>query len=83
MKPAVKLAKYRQVFCEEFSLSFFKPKKDQCPVCNIHENSQKNGTIDPETENKYKAHQDRKVEKGERKRQGTSTKRRNILCSNI
>ncbi|CAH1102952.1 unnamed protein product [Psylliodes chrysocephalus] len=24
---------YRSVFCEDYNLSFFKPKKDQCPIC--------------------------------------------------
>ena len=26
-------SKYRQIFCEDFILSFFKPKNDKCSVC--------------------------------------------------
>ncbi|CAG9827812.1 unnamed protein product [Diabrotica balteata] len=29
----VALRKYRSIFCEEFDLSFFTPKKDQCLIC--------------------------------------------------
>lgn len=34
--PAVKASLYRNVFCEQFNLSFHKPKKDRCEVCELH-----------------------------------------------
>ncbi|KAI4455584.1 dna-directed rna polymerases i ii and iii subunit rpabc2 [Holotrichia oblita] len=29
---------YRRIFCKNYNLSFFKPKKDQCEVCNKFKN---------------------------------------------
>ena len=31
--PAVKESFYRKIFCTEYNLSFFHPKKDQCTIC--------------------------------------------------
>lgn len=33
--PAVKSSFYRNVFCEQFNLSFHKPKKDRCEICEL------------------------------------------------
>ena len=33
-KKPVEAAVYRRIFCTEYNLSFFKPKKDQCAVCS-------------------------------------------------
>jgi len=33
--------KYRKIFCEEYNLSFYKPKKDQCFLCEKFKNSDK------------------------------------------
>jgi len=35
-KEPISAAIYRKVFCTEFNLSFFKPKKDQCSVCSTY-----------------------------------------------
>ncbi|MBP1527197.1 MAG: hypothetical protein H9Q66_04675 [Spiroplasma ixodetis] len=40
LEPA-KLSKYRSIFNSEFNLTFFKPKKDQCDLCERFKNSEK------------------------------------------
>lgn len=53
VEPA-KIHTYRKVFNEEYNISFYVPKKDQCELCTIFKN-----TVDPNTElqNKYDQHQ--------------------------
>ena len=53
-------AVYRNIFCREYNLSFFHPKKDQCQVCNHYDNWKSEGTLDIETETNYQEHQNRK-----------------------
>lgn len=38
-KPCVKLSMYSLIFNTEFNIGFFKPKKDQCSVCETFKNS--------------------------------------------
>lgn len=33
---------YRRIFCTCYNLSFFKPKKDQCPICSKYETGDNN-----------------------------------------
>jgi hypothetical protein len=33
-RTAVSEYKYRSIFCEDYNISFFKPKKDQCNICS-------------------------------------------------
>ena len=59
-KKPVKSAIYRRIFCTEYNLSFFKPKKDQCQLCSRY-----SLLVDGEKENmkgKYDAHITRKTE---------------------
>jgi hypothetical protein len=58
----VKEAKYRQVFCQEYNLSFFKPKKDKCSLCELYESKKGSDPPDEELAKRYKNHQDRKEE---------------------
>ena len=58
----VKESKYREVFCQSYNLSFYKPKKDQCSLCNLYESKKASGTLDKETEKKYSEHIERKIE---------------------
>lgn len=54
----VSLVTYRRIFCNDYKLSFFKPKKDQCQLCTAHE-----GTVGVETlkdKENYAAHIKRK-----------------------
>ena len=37
----------RDIFCIEYNLSFYKPRKDQCSLCNIYETRKKQlGALD-------------------------------------
>ena len=58
----VKESKYREIFCQSYNLSFYKPKKDQCSLCNLYESKKASGTLDEETEKKYSEHIERKLE---------------------
>ena len=55
--PPVKATKYRQIFCEEFNISFFKPKKDQCAQCVLHEMKKDSGGVDYHIEKLFQEHQ--------------------------
>lgn len=56
--PGVSLITYRRIFCTQYNLSFFKPKKDQCLICNEY----KNAANKEEFELKYQEHLRRKEE---------------------
>ena len=58
----IKEKKYRDIFCENYNMSFFKPKKDQCSICNTYEQKKQEGqTIRLELEKSHEEHQERKV----------------------
>ena len=72
----VKEKVYRNLFCNEYNLSFFHPKKDQCQVCNHFENLKAEGKVDANMQQEYDKHQDRKkmsrLEKEKDKRKAKS-----------
>ena len=45
----VKEIKYRQVFCEDYNFSFYRPKKDQCTLFALYLSKKVNGTVDEDT----------------------------------
>jgi len=53
----VKQSKYRQVFCENYNISLFKPKKDQCSVWEYYNRSKESGNVNEEIDKEYKEHQ--------------------------
>ena len=59
MKPVAEKT-YRDIFCTEYNLSFYKPKKDQCSLCNVYEMKKKQGTLDENMEQQYADHHERK-----------------------
>ena len=52
---------YRNVFCSEYNISFHKPKKDQCMLCNEYTQMSNAGTLDEETKSRYTEHQTQKT----------------------
>ena len=69
----VKQGKYRQIFCEDYNLSFFKPKKDQCSLCELYNRRMQAGTMNEETARKYDDHQIKKQEARDQKEQDKIT----------
>ena len=59
--PAVKQGKYRHIFCENFNLSFDKPKKDQCSLCNKYLRHKNSDSLTDELKMEYEENQKRKV----------------------
>lgn len=59
--------KYREVFCENYSFSFFKPKKYQCSLCERYNRATETGSIDDELKTEYHDHQSMKVKSREEK----------------
>ncbi|XP_070182460.1 uncharacterized protein [Littorina saxatilis] len=53
---------YRDIFNKEFNLSFHKPKKDQCLLCNVYKDAKRENNLTPELEQEYKEHIERKQE---------------------
>ena len=51
---------YRDIFCKEYNLSFYKPKKDQCTICNVYELRKLQGETDENTTKEYTEHHERK-----------------------
>ena len=48
---------YRSTFCKEYNLGFHKPKKDQCSLCTIYENTKQSGELTQKLIEKYEQHQ--------------------------
>ncbi|MES9881873.1 MAG: hypothetical protein ABW185_13425 [Sedimenticola sp.] len=59
--------KYRDVFCTQYNLSFFHPKKDKCSICTIYETKKAAGTVTDDIQKEYDSHQRRKKESREEK----------------
>lgn len=55
-KPIATKHHYYDIFNTQFNIGFFKPKKDQCDICEGY----KNATDKEKLENKYKAHTENK-----------------------
>lgn len=73
----VKLHKYRQIFNEEFNISFHSPKKDQCEDCVAYQNAE-----NPEKEkleNFYKIH----LQEKDKSREEKTKDKENIDKNNI
>lgn len=64
---AVTEKKYRDIFCEEYNLSFFKPKKDQCSTCTLYDSLKMRQLLDTPIEKEYQEHQERKLKSREEK----------------
>ena len=56
----VKESMYRKIFCEEYNLSVFRPKKDQCATCTKYD--QWSGEQKERFKEEYEAHLVRKTE---------------------
>ncbi|KAK3085282.1 hypothetical protein FSP39_001017 [Pinctada imbricata] len=52
--------KYRKVFCEEYNFSFHTPKKDQCQLCALYYQKEKEGNLSDELKKRYEDHIQRK-----------------------
>ena len=65
--PAVSLAMYRKIFCENYNISFYKPKNDQCSLCTQFERRRQTGTIDDSLQHEYDEHQNQKERAREEK----------------
>lgn len=61
-KKAVTSSLYRKIFNNQYNLSFFHPKNDQCSTCVIYEGHVSGNSVTPDIEKKYKEHQSRKEE---------------------
>ena len=66
-KKPVSQATYRQIFCEKYNYSFFKPKKDQCSQCTRFALKQATDSVDSNLKNIQEAHLHRKQESREEK----------------
>jgi hypothetical protein len=53
---------YRDIFNTDYNLSFHKPKKDQCLLCNIYHEEKRRNVLTAEREKEYEEHIDRKQE---------------------
>lgn len=58
---------YRKIFCENYNISFYKPKKDQCSLCTLFERRRQAGTIDDTLQHEYDEHQKQKERAREEK----------------
>ena len=59
---AVKVAslyQYSNIFNSQFNLSFFKPNKDLCQICSLHENADLDRKIELKTD--YEIHLKKKI----------------------
>lgn len=61
-KKTVTSSLYRKIFNNQYNLSFFHSKNDQCSTCAIYEGHVSAESVTPGIENKFKDHQSRKEE---------------------
>ena len=64
---SVKQSMYRKIFCENYNLSFFKPKKDQCSFCTLYDRRKAAGTVNETLQKEYDEHQVQKERAREEK----------------
>jgi hypothetical protein len=78
---AVSETVYRRIFCREYNMSFFKPKKDLCSLCSRYNlaNLEKKS----EMEEEYSLHVIRKNECNEEKDKVRSASSENFLSANF
>ena len=60
---------YRSTFCKEYNLGFHKPKKDQCSLCTIYENTKQSGELTQKLIEENEQHQKIKNESRNAKEQ--------------
>jgi hypothetical protein len=72
---------YRQVFCNEYNISFHRPKKDQCVTCNQYKQKEESGNIDESTKQAYQEHQRRKLQGCQEKKNDKRKAKENKTCS--
>lgn len=53
---------YRQIICNEYNISFHRPKKDQCVTCNQYKQKVESWNIDESAKHAYQEHQKRKLQ---------------------
>lgn len=82
--PFVKQSMYRKIFCDEYNLGFYRPRKDQCRTCMSYNTP---GIIKTEMlEANYQAHLSKKDRAREEKRSDrklAETSNENIFCCNF
>ena len=76
-------AKYRKVFCEEYNYSFHTPKKDQCRVCNLHQQQEENGTLTEDAKRLYAQHISRKIRAREEKQFDKDYSKKNMFYHTV
>lgn len=65
--PFVKESKYRSIFCNEYNIGFFKPKKDQCALCSKYNSQNADGTLNESVKKSYEEHIENKLKAREEK----------------
>lgn len=77
-------SKYRQIFCEDFNLSFCKSKKDQCSLCAQYNSCRETGYLLTQMlEKDYQAHQQWTVQGRVKTEKHKAKKDKKILRCNI
>ena len=83
----VKLSKYRQIFNENYNLSFHVPKKDQCNTCNTYFHASEKGMVTAAKREEYELHQSRKQrareEKNSDKNMAKANSNVNVCCFDL
>ena len=64
---------YRRIFCNRFTISFHKPKKDTCQQCNAYAEKKKANFLDNEERTQQRFHLDLK-EKGREEKEADTCK---------
>jgi hypothetical protein len=72
---------YRKIFCTEYNLSFHKPKKDLCQICNKYNEKTKTNTVTEE--DKFTHSTEGKCNDRKRARQTISKVKKISLCCKI
>nr|CAH7754455.1 unnamed protein product [Callosobruchus chinensis] len=82
--PCASPSMYRRIFCEEYNLGFFRPRKNQCRTCMSYNTP---GSINTEIiEANYQAEivaNDKAREEKKSEKKVAETSKKNILCCNF
>ncbi|XP_055844901.1 uncharacterized protein LOC129911203 [Episyrphus balteatus] len=78
----VKISMYRNIFETDFNISFFKPKKDRCDLCEEFKITSSSNNIPESLKQKHESHQQQKI-KSREIRQQDRTLSTPVICFDL
>lgn len=82
-KQPVKESAYRNIFCNEFNISFHKPKKDRCNICERYKLLKEENRLDQEENKQYEEHIAEKVAMRDNRQKDRDNKNKAVITFDL